>query len=186
MLTINQKSMYKVWFLKAAMESNLFIASKRSTIFQKHVVIGFFLFLDAFLQKRGALLLQVVETLQPWNNNNLWPHDISQTIAIWNYWPTILHSQVSTLESPEIDDELCIDPGSCEEYINKELNWELHPILHNKSYAQDFCQGHTLNGCYAKLTSNLHAKVGLFILSDPRQHYKFIFPIFKISTALHL
>ena len=37
------------------------------------------------------------------------------------------------------------------------------------------CIGHTLNGCCAELTSNMDAKVGLFTLSDPRQHKKCVF-----------
>ena len=77
--------------------------------------------------------------------------------------------QTSTLESPEIDDKSCIDPDSHQKYINKGLNGELLPVLRQKSYAQDFCQGHALNGCCAKLASNLNAKLGLFILSDPKQ-----------------
>ena len=32
----------------------------------------------------------------------------------------------------------CIDPDLCEEYINKELNEELLPVLRHKSYAQNF------------------------------------------------
>ena len=65
------------------------------------------------------------------------------------------------LESPEIHDESCIDPDSCEEYINKELSVELHPILRHKSLTLDFCQGHTMNGCCAKFPSNLNVNVGL-------------------------
>ena len=38
-----------------------------------------------------------------------------------------------------------------------------------KSFAQNFCQGHTLNGYCAKLASNLDAKVGLLTLSYSRQ-----------------
>ena len=72
-----------------------------------------------------------------------------------------------------------MDPDLCEEYINKVLNEELLPVLlpvvrHN-SLAKSICQGHILNGCCAKLASNLDAKVGLFILSDPRQHKNMFF-----------
>ena len=74
-------------------------------------------------------------------------------------------SLVLTLEIPEIDDESCIDPDSFEDYINKELNKELHPILRNKSLAEDFCQGHTLNNCSAKLASNLLLLAYLFYLT---------------------
>ena len=71
---------------------------------------------------------------------------------------------------PYSDDESCIDPYLCEEYINNGLNEELLPVLRHKSFARNFCQGHILNGCCAKPATNLNAKVGLFILSDPRQH----------------
>ena len=67
----------------------------------------------------------------------------------------------------------CIDPDLCEEYINKGPNEELE-LLH-RSIAQNFCQGHTFNGCGAKLASTMNAKVGMFILSDPRQHSKCVF-----------
>ena len=58
-------------------------------------------------------------------------------------------------------------------YINRGLNEELLPVLipvllpvllpvlHHKSFAQNFCQGHTLNGYCAKLASNFNAKVGI-------------------------
>ena len=55
---------------------------------------------------------------------------------------------------PQINDESCIDPDLCKEYINKGLNDELLPVLYHKSYAQNFC------------------KVGLFILPDLGQHEK--------------
>ena len=84
----------------------------------------------------------------------------------------------------------CIDPDLCEEYINRGLNEELLPVLlpvlHHKSFAQNFCPSHTLNGCCAKLASNLDAKVGLITLSDPRQHKKCVFSIFLILTSLRL
>ena len=54
------------------------------------------------------------------------------------------------------------------------------------SPSQNCCQGHTLRGCGAKLASNLDAKVGLFILADPRQHKKCAFSIFIILTTLRL
>ena len=92
-----------------------------------------------------------------------------------NYWPKVMCSQVSTQESPEINDGSCIDPDSCVEYINKELNEELHFILGNRHITSDFCQGHIFNGFCAKLALNLNAKAVLFILSDPRQHKKFFF-----------
>ena len=69
-----------------------------------------------------------------------------------------------------IHDKLCIDPDLCEEYINRGLNEKLLPVLRHKSFAQNCCQSHTLNGCCAKLASNLDAKVGLFILSYPGKH----------------
>ena len=46
----------------------------------------------------------------------------------------------------------------------------LLPVLRHKSFAQNFCQGHTFNGCCSKLASNFDAIVGLITLSDPRQH----------------
>ena len=59
-----------------------------------------------------------------------------------------------------------IDPGWCEEYINKGLNEEqqpgLLPVLRHKSFVQNFYQGHTLSGCCAELTSNLDPKVVQF------------------------
>ena len=79
----------------------------------------------------------------------------------------------------KIYDKSCIDPDLCEEYINRGLNEELVPVLlpvlRHKSLAQNFCQGHTLNGYCAKLASNLDAIVGLLTLSDPRKHKKCVF-----------
>ena len=90
----------------------------------------------------------------------------------------------------KIHDESCIDPDLCEEYINRGLNEELLPILRSvlrhKSFAQKFCQRHTLNDYCAKLSSNLDVKVGLLTLSDPRQHEKCVFSIFIILTSLCL
>ena len=40
---------------------------------------------------------------------------------------------------------------------------------------KSFCQCRILNGCRAKLAANMDAKVGLFILSDTRQHKKCFF-----------
>ena len=61
-------------------------------------------------------------------------------------------------------DKSCIDPDLCEEFINRGLNEKLQPVLLpvlcHKSFAQNFCQSHTLNGCCAELASNLNAKVG--------------------------
>ena len=54
------------------------------------------------------------------------------------------------------------------------------------SPSQNFGQSHTLNGCCAKLASNLDAKVGLLTLSDPRQHKKYVFSTFIILTSLRL
>ena len=73
---------------------------------------------------------------------------------------------------PLFHDESCIGPDLCEEYINKGQIEGLLPVLltllRHKSFAQNFYQGHTLNGWDAQLASNLDAKVGLFILADPR------------------
>ena len=84
----------------------------------------------------------------------------------------------------------CIDPDLGEECISRGLNEELLPVslpvVRHKSFAQNFCQGHTLNGCCAQLTSNLDAKVGLLTLSDPRQHKKCAFSIFIVLTSLRL
>ena len=80
----------------------------------------------------------------------------------------------------------CIDPDLCEEYINRGLNEKLLPVLRHKSFAQNFCQGHTLNGYCANRASNFDAKVGLLTLSDPRQHKKCVFSIFIILTSLPL
>ena len=66
------------------------------------------------------------------------------------------------------------------------LNEELLPILRHKSFAQNFCQGRTLNGCCAKLASNLNVIFGLFILSDRGQHKQSVFSIFIILTSLRL
>ena len=52
------------------------------------------------------------------------------------------------------------------------------------SFAQNFCQGHTLNGNCAKLASNFDAKAGLLTLSDPRQHKKCAFSILIFLTSL--
>ena len=59
-------------------------------------------------------------------------------------------------------------------------------VLRHKSFAKSFCQGHILNGCRAKVVSNLDAKVGLFILSDPRQHKKYVSSIFIILISVRL
>ena len=66
-------------------------------------------------------------------------------------------------------------PSLCKEYINEELNGQLNPvfcysmrhILHT-----DFCQGHTLNGCFVNidLLSIWIPRLIFFILSDHRQH----------------
>ena len=102
----------------------------------------------------------------------------------------MLYFHVSTLEGPKIHDKSCIDLDLCEEYINRRLNEELLPALlpalRHKSFAQNFCQGHTLNGYCAKLASNLDAKVGPLTLSDSRQHKKCVFSIFIILTSLRL
>ena len=74
----------------------------------------------------------------------------------------------------------------CEEDIDKGLNEEILPVLRHESFAHNFCQGHALNGCCAKLPSNLNAKVGLFILSYPRQHTKCGFSNSIILTSLRL
>ena len=39
--------------------------------------------------------------------------------------------------------------------------------------------GNSLNGCCEKLASHLNAKVGLFVLSDPRQHKQWFFNFHK-------
>ena len=70
--------------------------------------------------------------------------------------------------------------------LNQDLLPVLLPVLRHKSFAQNFCQGHTLNGYCAKLASNLDAKDGLLTLSDPRQHKKCAFSIFIILTSLRL
>ena len=70
--------------------------------------------------------------------------------------------------------------------LNEELLPVLLPVLRHKSFAQNFCRSHTLNGCCAERASNMDAKVGLFTLSDPRQHKKCVFSIFIISTSLRL
>ena len=51
--------------------------------------------------------------------------------------------------------------------MNRGLNEKLLPVLRHKSFAQNFCQSQTLNGCCAKFASNLEAKVGLLTLSYP-------------------
>ena len=43
-----------------------------------------------------------------------------------------------------------------------------------------------MNGSGAKHASNLDAKVGLFTLTDPRQHKKYAISIFIILTSLRL
>ena len=55
-----------------------------------------------------------------------------------------------------------------------------------KSFAQNFCQSHTLNGCCAKDALNLDAKVGLLVLSDCRHHKNVFFQFFISLTSLHL
>ena len=84
----------------------------------------------------------------------------------------------------------CIDPDLCEQFINRGLNEEqlpvLLPVLRHKSFAQNFCQCHTLNGCCAKLASNLDAKVGLLALSHPRQHKNVFFSIFRLDFTAPL
>ena len=69
---------------------------------------------------------------------------------------------------------------------NRGLSEGLLPLLRHNSFKQNFCQGHTLNGCGAKFAANLDAKVGLFILADPRQHQNCVFSIFIILTSLRL
>ena len=86
----------------------------------------------------------------------------------------------------KIHDKSRIDPDLCEEYINRGLNEKLLPVLRHKSFAQNFCQRHTLNGCCAKRASNLDAKVGLLTLSDPCQHKKYIYIYFTIYFTVLL
>ena len=43
--------------------------------------------------------------------------------------------------------------------LNEELLPVLLPILRHKPFAQNSFQSHTLNGCRAKLASNMDAKV---------------------------
>ena len=45
-----------------------------------------------------------------------------------------------------------------------------YPSYVTSHFAQNFCQGHTLNGYCAKHALNLDAKVGLLTLSYSRQH----------------
>ena len=128
----------------------------------------FFWFANIFLQKMGVLFLSEVEKLHPWNNSNIYPCDVRRVIAIWNYWPRILYVQVSTLEGPKFMISLALT----QIYVrNKGLNEELLlvvlPVLRHKSFAQNFCPGHTLNGCCAELASNLDAEAGPFTSSDP-------------------
>ena len=80
----------------------------------------------------------------------------------------------------------CIDPDLCEEYIKKGLNEKLLPVLRHNSFAQNFCQDHTLNGYGAKGASILDAKIGLFTFTDPRQHIKYAISILIILTSLCL
>ena len=56
----------------------------------------------------------------------------------------------------------------------------LLPVLRHNSFAHNFCQGHTLNGSGAKPASILDAKIGLFTLTDPRQHKKYAVSTFII------
>ena len=76
----------------------------------------------------------------------------------------------------------CINPDLCEEFINRGLDEELLPVLIpvvvcHKSFAQNFCQSHTLNGCCVELASNMDAKVCLFTLPYPEKHKKCVFSI---------
>ena len=59
--------------------------------------------------------------------------------------------------------------------MNKGLDEEILPVLRHKSFMQNSCRGHALNGCCAKRASNLNAKVGPFILSYPRKHKNVFF-----------
>ena len=68
----------------------------------------------------------------------------------------------------------------------KGLNEEPIPVLRHKSITHNFFQGRTFNGCFAKLVSNLNAKVGLFILSDPGQQKRCVFSFFIFSTSMRL
>ena len=68
----------------------------------------------------------------------------------------------------------------------KKLLPVLLPVLHHKSFTQNFCQGHTLSGYCARIASNFDAKVGLLTSSDPRQHKDCVFSIFIILTSLLL
>ena len=52
--------------------------------------------------------------------------------------------------------------------------------------SHNFFQGRTFNGCFAKLASNLNAKVGLFILSDPGQQKRCVFSFFIFSNSMRL
>ena len=62
----------------------------------------FFSFATVFLQKMVVLLLPEVEKLHACNNNDLYPCDVRNVIAIRNCWPAMLYFQVSTLEGPKL------------------------------------------------------------------------------------
>ena len=51
------------------------------------------------------------------------------------------------------------------------------------SPSQTVCQGHILNGCCTKLAPSLDAKVGILILSDPRQRKKCSFSFHSFDFA---
>ena len=72
-----------------------------------------------------------------------------------------------------MDDESSVHPDSCKAYTYEKLYEELNHVLrHNirQVLRNDFCQSNTLNCCYAKPYFNFECKVGLFVLSDPRQN----------------
>ena len=144
------------------------IASKWPTMLQNHALIGLFLIFDLFpAQNRGFIATGSRKTsaLKQRQLIPVWRKTGQSKLKLLANNPVFsgFHSG-----RPEIHEQWCIDPDLREEYINIGLNEELLPVLlpvlRHKSFAKSVCQGHILNGCCAKLASNLDANVGLLIL----------------------
>ena len=124
----------------------LFIASKSSTMLQKHALMGFFIFANVFLQK-GALLKLEVENFSP------------ETTTIYG----------SPLKFEIIGQQYCIVRFPLRKALEFVMSHALTQIhVRNisiktklKSYTPSYITSPS------KLASNLNVKICLFILADP-------------------
>ena len=139
---------------------------------QTYALTGLFLICDRFPTKLGVLWLPEVEKLQPWNNNNVY------AIAIWNYWRTMLHFQVSTMEGPKF----MVSHAMAQIYVRN---------LSMKGYMKDYYPSYVTSLSYtifAKVILWMAVVQNLLQIWLPKlvYHKKCVFSIFIIVTSLRL